>query len=442
MRVIGGVVAAVSLLACAPAAAGASTLYVSEHPSAPGNSCAHAGFREIQTAIDEADTVPGTTIKICGGTYAEQLEITGEISLRGTAGAKVTLPAVVKDADTACDLAVDAGVAQPDEDLLSICTPGTVKLSRLTLEAKFPSDGCYDSLYNTMVGGGATLEATKVVFLDAGVEKGSVDSGCEGGVGIEVGVSGEEGPASVSKPALEVGHAVLTRDTISEYQKNGITVDGDGSSAVIGGVARSRRVTITGDGPENQGQNGIQVSRGAVANIGNVTITGNECNIAAVCGYESAAQWEEDATGVLLYLPGATSTVQKSTLSEDNVGIEYISGMPTRPATPELSLAGDRVSGGYASVQINQGNVAMKGDHFAGGLFAIDVNENEFGGGFATPSAYAPDATSTSDYLEGSKASVQVESSVGALEGKLALSGDSLVGPVVNSGHANFKITG
>jgi hypothetical protein len=239
-----------------------------------------------------------------------------------------------------------------------------------------------------------------------------------------------------------VGHAVLVRDTITEYQKNGITVDGAGSSAVIGGGARSKRVTITGDGPENQGQNGIQVSRGAVANIGNVTISGNECDIEAVCGYGSASQWEEDASGVLFYLPGTTSTVQKSTLSENNIGIEYISGKTTRPGAPEVALTNDKVSGGYASVQINQGNLAMNGDRLSGGLFALDINENEYGGGFGTPSAYAPDATSTSDFLEGSKAAVQVEPSVEELEGKLALSGDSVVGPVVNSGHAHFKITG
>jgi hypothetical protein len=437
-----GALAALSLLVAMPAFASASTLYVSEHPSAPGTSCSHAGFKEVQTAVEEADFTPGTTIKICGGTYAEQLEITGSMSIVGKAGAKITLPAVIQSSDTACDTEIDAHVSQPDRDLISICTEGTVKLSHLTLEAKFPSSTCSGSLYNTLVAGKATLEATKVAFDDAGVEKSSPNIGCQGGVGIQVGVSGKEGSASVDTPALEVGHAILTGDTVTEYQKNGITVDGDGSSATIGRPGGSKRVTITGDGPVGQGQNGIQVSRGAVATIDNVSVAADECDIAGVCGYGSAPEWEEDAAGVLLYLPGVASTVEKSTLTDNDIGVEYISGNTSRPATPQLTLAHNAISGGYASVQINQGNVAMKDDKLTGALFALDVNENEYGGSFGTMEAYAPDATSNGDYLEASTAGVQVEPSVGALTGELTLLSDRVVGPIVNVGHPNFKVFG
>jgi hypothetical protein len=437
-----GIAAALSLLVVIPAAASASTLYVSEHPSAPGNSCAHAGFKEVQQAINEADVTPGSRIEICGGTYAEQLEIAGAMSLTGKPGSKITLPATIENSATACDQAIEAKLGGHDQDLVSICTSGLVKLSGLTLEAKWPTNTCAGGLYNTIVGGGGTLEATKDEFLDAGVEAQSKDLGCQGGVGIEVGVSGEEGSASVSKPALEVGHAILTGDTVSEYQKNGITVDGDGSNATIGG-AGEKKVTITGDGPAITGQNGIQVSRGADATIDGVTISDDECSLVPqTCGHETAAQWEEDAAGILLYLPGASTTVEKTTLSDNNIGVEYISGNETRPATPQLTLTSDKVSGGYASVQINQGNVSMKSDKLVGGLIAVDVNENEFGGAFGTAGAYAPDATSSKDFLEGSEAAVQVEPSIGALTGELALSHDSVVGPVVNVGHPSFRVAG
>jgi hypothetical protein len=428
-----GAVAAVSLLAGVPAAADATTLYVSETPSGADTSCAHAGFKEIQTAIDEAETLPGSTVDICSGTYREQLEITGEVTLVGKGHSKVTLPAAIGDSNTTCDKEIDALGGQPDEDLVSICGEATVKVSTLTLEAKWPADTCDDSLYNTMVGGGATLDATRVTFAGAGVD----GSGCQGGVGLEVGVSGLEGSASVSTPALEVGHAVLTHDTFTEYQKNGVTVDGAGSSATVGPA-----VTITGAGPSPQGQNGIQISRGAVASIDKATISDNNCNIPTVCGHANASQWEEDASGVLLYLPGAKATVESSRLSDNNIGVEYISGRETRPAEPELNLTADTIEGGYASVQINQGNAALSRDKLSGGLIAIDVNENEYGGGFGTLMAYAPDATSANDHLEGSQASVQVEASVGALAGELSLSGDSIVGPVEDHGHSKFLVTG
>lgn len=427
-----GAVTALSLLAGVPAAADASTLFVSETASGAGGSCAHAGFKEIQTAIDEAETSPGSTVEVCGGTYREQLEITGNVTLVGKSGAKVVLPAPPGDSNTTCDKAINALGGQPDEDLVSICGKVTVKISGLTLEAKWPAETCDDSLYNTMVGGGATLEANKVTFAGAGVE----GSGCQGGVGVEVGVSGLEGAASVTTTALEVGHAILTHDTFTEYQKNGVTVDGDGSSATVG-----PSVTITGAGPSLQGQNGIQVSRGATAKIEKATISGNDCIIVTVCGHETASQWEEDASGVLLYLPGVKTTVEKAKLSENNIGVEYISGRETRPAEPELALTGNTISGGYASVQLNQGNAVLSKNKLSGGLIAIDVNENEFGGGFAT-TPYAPDATSANDHLQGSQASVQVEESVGALQGELRLIDDSIAGPVENHGHSHFVVSG
>jgi hypothetical protein len=423
-----GVAAAISLLASVPAGADASTLYVSETPSGNGNSCTHAGFREIQTAIDEAETLPGSTVEVCGGTYGEQLEITGEVRIVGKGNTKVTLPPTIADSNTACDLTIDGLGGQPDQDLVSICTKATVGLSGLTLEAKWPADTCDDSIYNTMVGGGATLEASKVSFEGAGVE----GSGCQGGVGVEVGTSGLEGPSSVTTTALEVGHAILSHDTVSDYQKNGVTVDGDGSTLTV-----QPAVTITGAGPGPQGQNGIQVSRGATASIDKATISKDECNIANVCGYESASQWEEDAAGVLLYLPGTTTTVESSKLSENDIGVEYISGRETRPSEPELLLSRNTVSGGYASVQINQGNAALGKNKLSGARIGIDVNVNEYGGG-----SYAPVATSTGDHIEGSIASVLVEPSVAALQGELRLTSDNIVGPIEDHGHAGFIVNG
>ena len=431
-----------------PAAASAATLYVSEHPSAPGKNCEHAGFKEVQTAIDEAETVPGTTVKICGGTYKEQLEINGPVSIVGESNAKITLPATIKDAATTCDHTVDTlDPSEPTQDLVSICTSGTVKIKSLTLEAQLQA--CYDQFYNTMVGGGATLEASKDVFQYAGVTKSNPCVGDQGGVGIEVGVSGAdsgftepEAVASLTTPAVEVGHAVLIGDTIAEYQKNGITVDGDGSSATIGGSG-AKQVTITGDGPVDQGQNGIQVSRGAVATIDNAAISNDECT-ASGCGHATSSELAEDGAGVLLFLPGeaAETTIKKSTLTANSIGVEYISGSEKRPAAPEASLTLNTVTGGYVSVQINQGKLAMAKNKFTGGLVALDVNEEKYGGGYGTSTEYAPEATSTRDYLEGGEASVLVEPDIGALTGELTLTGDGIVGPVENTSHSGFKITG
>lgn len=236
-------------------------------------------------------------------------------------------------------------------------------------------------------------------------------NGCQGGVGIQVGFAN----------GGEVGHATLTSDTITNYQKNGITVDGAESKATV------TSTTITGAGPAQQGQNGIQVSRGAVAAISKVTISNNACDIAGTCGYGSASQWEEDAAGVLFYLPGASSTVSSSKLSNNNIGIEYVSGSATRPETPGVTINGDAITGGYASVQLNQGNAMLENDKLTGGLFGIDVNSYA-----GEDDSYAPEATAVKDKVAGSEAAVQVESSLAELPGRLTFKKGEILGSITN----------
>jgi hypothetical protein len=68
----------------------------------------------------------------------------------------------------------------------------------------------------------------------------------------------------------QVGHADITNDTIESYQKNGITVDGPGSTADID------HDVVTGSGPTPIiAQNGIQISFGATALVTDNTITAN-----------------------------------------------------------------------------------------------------------------------------------------------------------------------
>jgi len=64
-----------------------------------------------------------------------------------------------------------------------------------------------------VVEGGAALNLTGSTVEKAGAV--SPLSGCQGGVGIEVG----------DDSTSQVGHATLSRDTVESYQKNGITAD-------------------------------------------------------------------------------------------------------------------------------------------------------------------------------------------------------------------------
>ena len=403
--VVLGVAGALSILVCAPAGASAAKLFVGSRVAAPGNSCKNPGFTSIQSALDAA--APASTIEICGGAYKEQLHIENAVTLTGIASPTVSLPATPADSETACDVALNAALGGEDQDLVSICTAGTVGINNVTFEAKWPEDTCDDSLYGILVAGGATLDTSGVTVDGAGAFP---INGCQGGVGIEVGSQGGE----------QVGHATLSHDTIENYQKNGVTVNGSGSTAAV------TSTTITGAGPAEQGQNGIQISRGATANISKAKISRDECDIVGTCGTGSSVQWAEDGAGVLFYLPGSPSTVSRSDLSNNDIGVEYVSGSAERPETPEITLNSDKVTGGYASVQLNQGNAVMSGDKLAGALIGIDINSYGYG-----DNEYAPLAEVLGGKVEGSRAAVQIERDLGELPGRLTLARTKLHGFVV-----------
>src|ERR1700737_1204990 len=105
-------------LATVPAAASAVTVWVSpEMVKPPFNSCAAPQFNAIQTAI--AGSVAGTEIRVCKGTYTEQLTIEKEFSIVGEAGVIVTLPASPANSTSTCDIQ-KAGEYE-EQDLVTIC---------------------------------------------------------------------------------------------------------------------------------------------------------------------------------------------------------------------------------------------------------------------------------------------------------------------------------
>jgi len=197
---------AIAAVAVALPASASAMSWVSEaKPSAPYDSCTHPAYSHIQQAVES----PTTTIHVCPGMYEEQLQIDRAVAIAGE-GATVKLPASPQNSTTPCDTGITG--YPPNQDAVSICTTGTVSITGLKVEALWPSGTCYESMYGIFVAGGATLKATKVTVDGAGA---SPINGCQGGVGIEVGTARTE-------PA-EVGHATLNTDTISGYQKNGVT---------------------------------------------------------------------------------------------------------------------------------------------------------------------------------------------------------------------------
>lgn len=102
----------------------------------------------------------------------------------------------------------------------------------------------------------------------------------------------------------------ISDNSVSAYQKGGIVVNGEGTTATVTGN------TVTGLGPVDFiAQNGIQVSRGAVAQVRGNQISGNfytgHVGVGPNPGGQNPPGWEFFSTGLLLFEAGkATSTSQ------------------------------------------------------------------------------------------------------------------------------------
>jgi Right handed beta helix region len=404
-----------------PAVASA-TNYVSTAPIVPGGkSCAQPGFNSVQAALNAPG---GAKVIVCPGTYAEQLTITKAAKLigAGTAGsAKLTLPASPAANETTCDEAVAEAGFQPDQDEISICTPDTVTITGISVEAKWPEGTCYNSLYGIRVAGGGTLKATNVTVDGAGAFP---INGCQGGVGIQAGTTR-------TTPA-QMGHLTLKGVTVRNYQKNGITVSGSGSSASI------VESTVIGAGETEQiAQNGIQISGGAVATIKTSKVSGNECNHAS-CGPDGFSQTQ--STGLLFFGAAPGSLVANSTLSNNDIGAYYISESETQPAAPELVLNKDVFSANrYEGVALDQGDASLRGLTISGpGEVGIEIYQYE-------GQTLSSQSSASSTKIEGmSEAAIRVASDkeAGDIPGKFTITKSTFPGnaTVLINESNNFEV--
>ncbi|MGH9029947.1 MAG: hypothetical protein ACRDV4_10075 [Acidimicrobiales bacterium] len=361
IMVAAAAIVATAGLALLPATAGATgarthNLWVSSGATSPAdNSCSNHGYNSVQAAINAAS--PGATVHICAGTYTEQLVVTQSVTLTGLGNPTIQLPASPANSTTPCDEASNTAVpGSPEQDGIVVCTAGALlKIQDLTVDPAWPANTCNDNLFGILVGGGASLKMTNTT-VEAG---GAVPiNGCQGGVAIEVGMAWTS--------PVEVGHATLTHVTVSGYQKNGMTIDGAGSTAKI------TSSTVSGAGPTTQtAQNGIQVSNGASANITRSTISGNECD-ASSCGSNSMT--DAQGGGVLLYLAVPGTKVTHSSINDNDYGIYSYASNATEPSSPTADFQSDTlINDRYESALLDASYTALTHDTISGGNVGIQV---------------------------------------------------------------------
>ncbi|MGO8871415.1 MAG: right-handed parallel beta-helix repeat-containing protein [Acidimicrobiales bacterium] len=389
------------------AGAAATGLWVSNKAPltpAPGSSCGHPGYSTIQSAIDAAGS--GATIYICGGNrssgpYVEQLTITQPVELVGIGKPIVQLPDAApmnepggpQNSTTTCDNAIGSVDVQP-QDEVSICGAGEVSITGITVSAYWPASTCYDRLYGIFVGGGSDLVANKLTVDGAGVPLGDPDVGCQGGVAIQVG--------SAATSPNEVATASLSYTTVSNYQKNGITVEGADASVPTWSILNVTNSTVTGRGLVATAENGIQVSYGAVGIISESTVSDNECDSSLVPACGSNALYQTQATGVLFYLARG-GFLGKSAIKGNDLGAYYVSGAATEPSQPEVTISNTNFRNNrYEGISLDQGVAFLSMNRIYGtGLVGIQVLQY-------SGQAYAPASTGVQEVIRGQGIGVQV----------------------------------
>ena len=390
----GALVLAAALIASAGAAGATSqpAFWVSPAgtPGGANTSCGTAAYSSVQTAVTAAEAYeslhPGwvPTVDVCPGTYSEQVTILGSVVITrapvpaGLGPVTIELPAAVGAnqtlglSTTNCQAQDSVNSISAPQSVIEICSAGpggtntsgvSVTVRDVTVEGNWPYNVCYDSLYGILVGGGASLSLTGSTVEQIGANPLTIAGGCQGGVGIQVGLF----------PTGQIGQAYLSDDTIETYQKNGITVDGAGSTADID------RVVVAGAGATPYiAQNGIQISNGATSSVTGSTVTGNN--------YTGTGN--TDATGILVFGGCGSPLVEGARivgnrLSENDIGI-YL-GDYNAACTQASATASDNTA---------CSNVIENSHGYPGGTASADANVS----GSGSPIGYQAGVTDVGNH--------------------------------------------
>jgi hypothetical protein len=326
-----------------PAYAAGTTVYVGASAGSD-TSCASPGYTSVQAAVNAAS--PGDTVYLCGTSpFRGQVIITKSITLTGDAGATIAAPDPwVASADPLPPQFASDGLVVPQAIVVAWGRGVHVTISGLAITGPLPgNDSCAEEEYGILVIDGASAQITSDAVTDIRDANTSL-YGCQFGVGIEIGSMYWPNAGFTFKVVDFTGNATITHTTVSGYQKGGMVVDGQGSSASVS------QDTVTGAGPysalgEIIAQNGIQVTDGAFAQITDNTVSGNQYS-----GGGNAS-----STGVLIF--GGCGTplesnirVAGNVLTNNDIGVYVWNGSPDPSCTvaPRTgtydSVTGNRIS--------------------------------------------------------------------------------------------------
>lgn len=277
----------------------ANTVFVDQaNQDASDASCGTSGIpcKTITEGLSALKTGQ-TTVLVNPGTYIEQLNITQNVTL-----ASVTKNAAIVQAPSELipDPALQSSSTSPGQQTVLVNVSGqsaAVNAFILNMTVKGPGPSSCGSIgYGILLANAnATIAGNQVQSI-----RDNPYSGCQNGVAIRFGF----GSLGFS------GHTgTIAYNTVADYNKGGIVVDGKNTSvSVVGNVVTGQNESAV------NGQNGIQISRGATGLVSGNTVSDN-------LYAKPATPLNMSADGILVYDITGSVTVTGNTVTGNDEGI-------------------------------------------------------------------------------------------------------------------------
>src|SRR5262245_12812582 len=242
-------------------------------------------FATLQGAINAA--LPGDTINVLRGTYAEQVTISKDLHIvgAGVADTIISAPAVLNPRQV--------NPRPGRAAIVEIFNGADVSIERLAITG--PSGTVCPGLAAFSVQQSATLR------LDSALIAGCSREGML--IGFDLSIPGGPG----------LGHATITGTDIIDYRAVGIQAGGPGTTI---NVSHSRLRNAANS--EFVAPTGIFFADGTVASIDHTQVSRNLCSDVA-CGPDFFNQLQ--AAAIVGFDPGAGSLVSHNDVSDNDIGI-------------------------------------------------------------------------------------------------------------------------
>jgi nitrous oxidase accessory protein NosD len=249
--------------------------------------CPTATFTSIQDAINAAN--PGSLIRVCPGTYREQLSINKSLSVEGDNGAIVMPSSMVANTTGSSGAPIAAAIL-----------------------VKNAANAEIEGLIVDTANSGITECSPDLIGILYQNSSGSIEHNAVRNTNLSVSLNGCQSGDAIVVQSLGGGTSKVSIDdnSVHDYQKNGITGNELGTD-----VAVTNNV-VTGLGPTTgAAQNGIQIGFGAKGGVLRNTVTDN---VWAPC--VSLTNCAFNATGILVFQSDDVR-VERNSVATSQVGI-------------------------------------------------------------------------------------------------------------------------